>query len=78
MGVRRKILPFSIIVLAVQGDVSAIEEVINHFEPYIIKLSQKTLFDEMGNPHIHVELETKRRLETKLMVALSKFEIDLE
>ena len=77
MGSKRNILPFPVIVLAVQGDILALEQVVKHFEPYIIKLSQKTLFDEMGSPHIHVELETKRRLETKLMVALLKFEIDL-
>ncbi|WP_228470722.1 helix-turn-helix domain-containing protein [Listeria welshimeri] len=41
--------------------------VLKHFEPYIIKFSQKTLLDELGNPHLHVEPEIKRTLETKLI-----------
>ncbi|MGO0807335.1 helix-turn-helix domain-containing protein, partial [Clostridioides difficile] len=42
------------------GDVNAINGILKHFEHYIIRLSQKTLFDEYGNPYIHVEEETKR------------------
>ena len=71
----QKVLPFPIIALAVNGDVNAVNHVLNHFEHYIIKLSQKTLFDEMGNPHIHVEPEIKRILETKLIVAMMDFDL---
>ncbi|WP_260448484.1 helix-turn-helix domain-containing protein [Listeria innocua] len=56
------VLPFSVILLTINGDVSAVSKVLRHFEHYIIKLSQKTVFDEMGNPYIHVEPETKRTL----------------
>ncbi|MCM6878891.1 helix-turn-helix domain-containing protein [Enterococcus faecium] len=71
----REVLPFPIIALAVNGDVNAVNHVLKHFEHYIIKLSQKTLFDEMGNPHIHVEPEIKRILETKLIVAMMNFDL---
>ncbi|HCB29288.1 helix-turn-helix domain-containing protein [Enterococcus durans] len=71
----QKVLPFPIIALAVNGDVNAVNHVLKHFEHYIIKLSQKTLFDEMGNPHIHVEPEIKRILETKLIVAMMDFDL---
>lgn len=71
----QKVLPFPIIALAVNGDVNAVNHVLKHFENYIIKLSQKTLFDEMGNPHIHVEPEIKRILETKLIVAMMDFDL---
>lgn len=67
-------LPFTTIMLAVDGDVTSVNEILNHFEPYIIKLPQKTLFDEYGNPHIHIEPTIKRNLETKLIVAILKFE----
>ena len=71
----QKVLPFPIIALAVNGDVNAVNHVLKHFEHYIIKLSQKTLFDEMGNPHIHVQPEIKRILETKLIVAMMDFDL---
>ena len=71
----QKVLPCPIIALAVNGDVNAVNHVLKHFEHYIIKLSQKTLFDEMGNPHIHVEPEIKRILETKLIVAMMDFDL---
>lgn len=70
-----EVLPFTVIALAVQGDVNAINIILKHFEHYIIKLSQKTLFDEYGNPYICVEEETKRMLETKLITAIMRFEL---
>lgn len=75
MKAEQKILPFTVIVLAVNGDVNAVNQVLKHFEPYINKLSQKTLFDEFGNPYIHIENEIKRSLETKLILAVTNFEL---
>lgn len=75
MKAEQKILPFTIIVLAGNGDVNAVNQVLKHFEPYINKLSQKTLFDEFGNPYIHIEHEIKRSLETKLILAITNFEL---
>ncbi|MBC2279718.1 helix-turn-helix domain-containing protein [Listeria welshimeri] len=67
MKVKREVLSFEVITLAIHGDVIAMNLVLKHFEPYIIKFSQKTLLDELGNPHLHVEPEIKRTLETKLI-----------
>ncbi|HDO9288560.1 TPA: helix-turn-helix domain-containing protein, partial [Clostridioides difficile] len=53
----------------------AINGILKHFEHYIIRLSQKTLFDEYGNPYIHVEEETKRMLGTKLITAILRFNL---
>lgn len=72
---KQNVLPFPIIVLAVQGDVMAMNQILKHFEHYMIKLSQKTLFDEFGNPYIYVEPEIKRTLETKLIMAILNFEL---
>ncbi|KAA9612734.1 helix-turn-helix domain-containing protein [Listeria monocytogenes] len=71
----KEVLPFTVILLAVHGDVNAINGILKHFEHYINRLSQKTLFDEYGNPHIHVEEETKRMLETKLITAILRFDL---
>lgn len=76
MKTNREVLSFPVIVLAVHGDVMAMNEVLKHFERYMVKLSQKTLFDEFGNPHIYVEPEIKRALETKLIIAVLNFELN--
>lgn len=75
MKTKHEVLPFAVIVLAHHGDVQAVNQILKHFESYIMKLSQKTLFDELGNPHIHVEPEIQRKLETKLIIAILKFEM---
>ncbi|EAD7633109.1 MULTISPECIES: helix-turn-helix domain-containing protein [Listeria] len=72
---KQEILPFPTIVLANHGDVMAMNQVLKHFEQYMMKLSQKTLFDEFGNPYVHVETEIKRVLETKLILAVLNFEL---
>jgi len=71
----KEVLPFEVILLAVNGDINAINQILKHFEHYVIRLSQKTLFDEYGNAYIHVEEETRRMLETKLITAILKFEL---
>jgi len=71
----QEVLSFPIIVLATHGDVMAMNQILKHFERYTIKLAQKTLFDELGNPYFHVEPEIKRALETKLIIAVLNFEL---
>lgn len=73
---KQDVLSFPIIILAIHGDVIAINRILKHFDSYMSKLSQKTLFDEFGNPYIHIEQETKRLLETKLVVAILNFRLD--
>ena len=71
----KEVLSFTVILIDVHGDVNEINEILKNFEHYTIRLSQKTLFDEYGNPYIHVEEETKRMLETKLITAILKFDL---
>lgn len=66
---------FSAIVAASQGDVEAVNQVFQHYEGYIISLSTRTLYDEFGNPHICVDENIRRRLQTKLIAAILKFEL---
>lgn len=69
-------LPLPIIVMGIQGDIDSINQILKHFESYILKLSQKTLFDELGHPHLYVEPEIQRILETKLIVAVLNFKLN--
>lgn len=69
------LLPYPVIVAAVSGNVDAINTVLNHFEGYIAKLSTRTMYDEAGNPHLCVDEELRRRLETKLITKILTFKV---
>ena len=71
----KKLLPFPIIVSATNGDADAINYVLKHYAGYIAALSMRTLYDEYGNPHLCVDEELRRRLETKLISNITKFRI---
>ena len=74
---RRKIrpLPYPVIVLAVSGDVDAINKVLKHFEGFIAALSTRTVYDEQGIPHSYIDEELRRRLETKLIAKIPTFQV---
>lgn len=73
---RQGVLPFSIIVSAVQGEPDAVNAVIHHYSGYIAALSTKTSIDAQGNPHFQVDEELRRRLETKLIIAILSFDLN--
>ena len=58
------LLPFHIIKAASEGDVSAINAVLKHYEGYIIKLSTRKLYDESGQVHYCIDETLRRRLDT--------------
>lgn len=67
-------VPYEAIVLASMGDVDAITVVLDHYESYIVALSTRTLYDENRLPHLCVDTEMRRRLETKLITRLLHFD----
>ncbi len=69
------LLPYTTIEAAASGDVDAINAVLKHYERYIAALSTRTLYDENGNPHLCVDEEMKRRLETKLITKILSFDV---
>lgn len=73
---RKKLLPYSTIETAAKGDVIAINRVLQHYEGYIIALSTKRLFDERGKPYMVVDPETRRILETNLIVKIMQFDVN--
>lgn len=44
-----RLLPYPIIEAATQGNVSAINAVLKHYDSYIATLSTRMLYDENGN-----------------------------
>lgn len=71
-----ELLPYSTIEAAASGDVEAINAVLAHFSRYICALSTRTLYDENGVPHLCVDEEMRRRLETKLITKILDFDVN--
>lgn len=69
------LLPFPVIAAASNGDINAINTVLKHYEGYIAALSTRQLYDENGNPHLCVDPELRRRLETKLITKILTFRV---
>ena len=69
------LLPYTTIEAAASGDVDAINAVLKHYERYIAALATRTLYDENGTPHLCVDEEMKRRLETKLITKILNFDV---
>lgn len=57
------------------GNVDAINAVLRHYERYIAALATRTLYDEVGVPHLCVDEEMKRRLKTKLITKILGFKL---
>ena len=70
------LLPYSTIEAAASGNVDAINAVLKHYERYIAALSTRTLYDENGVPHLCVDEEMRRRLETKMITKILDFKVD--
>ena len=70
------LLPYPVITAAVQGDPDAVNRVIGHYSGYIAALSTRTTtYDPQGCPHSQVDDDLRRRLETKLIIAILDFDL---
>lgn len=71
-----ELLPYSTIEAAASGDVEAINVILARFSRHICALSTRTLYDENGMPHLCVDEEMRRRLETKLITKILDFDVN--
>ena len=69
------LLPYSTIEAAASGNVDAINAVLRHYERYIAALSTRTRYPEVRLPHLYLDEEMKRRLETKLITKILGFKL---
>ena len=69
------LLTFQTIQAASSGDIEAINDVLKHYEGYIIKLSTRRVYDESGNVFYCVDETLKRRLEIKLITKVLDFKL---
>jgi len=71
-----RLLPYRVIETAASGDVDAINQVLKHYEGYIIALSARRLYDEDGKTYIVVDEDIRRTLETKLITKILQFDLN--
>lgn len=67
---------FDIIVVATNGDIDSINRVINHYGPYIGKLSLRSTKDEFGNTFITLDETLRGKIQTSLIQAILSFDIE--
>lgn len=65
-----KLIPYEVIVAAKGGDGEAMNQILHHYEPYIIRCSRRTFYDEYGNRYHVVDEGIKNRIFAKLMYQL--------
>lgn len=63
----RKLLPYTVIIAAKNGDPEAMEKVLTHYDKLIDYHSRRTVYDEYGNPHTAVDPEIKHRIQAKII-----------
>ena len=69
------LIPYPVIVLAVSGNVEAIEMVLKHFEHYVIKMSVRQFYDIKGNIYYRMDEEIRHMIESKLIMKILNFKI---
>lgn len=69
------LLPYPVIVAAVQGNFEAMEVVLQHYESYMVSLSIRKFRDDRGNLYYGMDRDVYDRLRSKLIQAVLKFKI---
>lgn len=69
-------LPYTVIAAAVRGEPGAVNTVVRHYSGYIAALSTRTSYDAHGCPYSQVDEDLRRRLETKLIIAILSFDLN--
>ena len=72
---RTELIPYPVIATAVQGDPDAVNQVIDHYSGYIAAMSVRKSYDKNGNVCFTVDEDIRRRLETKLTIAILTFDL---
>lgn len=76
VNTRSALLPYPVIAAAVNGDPDAVNQVVRYYSGYIAALSTRTGYDAQGVLRTQVDENLRQRLETKLIVAILKFELN--
>lgn len=75
-AIRPNLIPYPVITAAVTGEPDAVNAVIRRYSGYIATLATRTSYDASGRPHIQVDEELRRRLETRLIISILDFDLN--
>ena len=70
-----RLVPYPVIDAAVQGDADAVSRIVDHYSGYIAAYALRTSRDQYGFPRVRVAEDLRRRLETKLILGIIKFNL---
>nr|WP_213016893.1 helix-turn-helix domain-containing protein [Desemzia sp. RIT 804] len=68
-------VPFRVIAKAVDGNTEAINQIIEHYRPYLSKRALRLMKDEFGHSHMIVDEVLCGRMETRLLTKILSFDI---
>ena len=68
-------LSYKLIEQAASGDETAIDRIVEIYQPYINTLASRTLYDSEGNEYIGVNVDLRDHLTRKLVAILQKYQI---
>ena len=71
----KKKVPYATICKAIEQDEKAILEIVQHYKNEIQQLAIRQIIDEQGQTRFEPDAEMVLRLQTKLMLSMSKFKI---
>ena len=71
-----RLISYPVIAAAVSGDADAVNQVIRHYSGYIATLCKRTGRNANGNICTYVDEELRRRLQTKLIIAILSFDLN--
>jgi hypothetical protein len=71
----KRLLPYPVILCAVQGDPTAMDQVIGYYNPYIAYLSRRNVRDEEGFFVMIPDPEIEAQLTSRLVQAVVRFKI---
>ena len=72
----RALVPYPILAAAAQGDVLAMEAVLDHYSSYIAALSTRSYFDRYGDVEFYVDEIIRQRVKVKLITKVLTFRVD--
>jgi hypothetical protein len=70
-----RLIPYAVIICAVQGDPTAMDQVISYYNPYIAYLSRRNVRDEEGFFTKMPNHEIEAQLTSRLVRAVVRFKI---
>lgn len=70
-----RLVPYPVIDAAVQGNADAVSRIVGHYSGYIAAYALRTSRDQYGFPCVRVDEDLRRRLETKLILGILKFNL---